>query len=140
MDKRLIYFGFHKGEPISFFISIPEINQIFKYLDGQMNWLGKLKFLYYKMTKPNRKMLGLVFGVVPKYQGKGIESAMIIKYTDLAWSKDYPYEDIELNWIGDFNPKMMKVAEQIGAKVKKTHHTYRYLFDRTREFKRAKSI
>ncbi|MDZ7777561.1 MAG: hypothetical protein U5L09_19085 [Bacteroidales bacterium] len=34
-----------------------------------------------------------------------------------------------MNWIGDFNPKMMHVAEQVGGKVLKVHHTYRYLFD-----------
>jgi len=41
-----------------------------------------------------------------------------------------------MNWIGDFNPKMMRVAEQVGGKILKTHHTYRFLFDRNKEFKR----
>lgn len=37
VDEKLIYFGFYKGKPISFFISIPELNQIFKYVGGKMN-------------------------------------------------------------------------------------------------------
>jgi hypothetical protein len=45
-----------------------------------------------------------------------------------------------MNWIGDFNPRMMHVAEQIGAKIYKTHHTYRYLFDRSKEFRRHPEI
>lgn len=32
---------------------------------------------------------------------------------------------------------MMKVSEFIGGKIYKTHVTYRYLFDRNAEFKRA---
>jgi hypothetical protein len=37
VDPRLVYFGFYKGEPISFFINIPEINQIFKYVNGKLD-------------------------------------------------------------------------------------------------------
>jgi hypothetical protein len=45
-----------------------------------------------------------------------------------------------MNWIGDFNPGMMKMVEQIGGRVYKKHVTYRYLFDRTQPFHRAKVI
>jgi len=41
-----------------------------------------------------------------------------------------------MNWIGDFNPKMIRVVEQVGASVSKVHHTYRYLFDREKPFQR----
>ncbi|WP_291783317.1 hypothetical protein [Cecembia sp.] len=139
MDPRLIYFGFHKGEPISFFINIPEINQIFKYVNGQLDLIGKIKFLWNKTFNPPNKMLGLVFGVIPEFQGKGVDSAMIMAYNETFAKYDsFPYKTIELNWIGDFNPKMMRVCEQINAKVFKTHHTYRYLFDREKPFERHK--
>ncbi|HLT06331.1 MAG TPA: hypothetical protein VK014_02335 [Cyclobacteriaceae bacterium] len=136
IDPRLIYFGFFKGEPVSFFISIPELNQIFKYVNGKMDLLGKLKFLYHKVFNPPNKMLGLVFGVVPDHQGKGVESAMVMRYNEMATLRSFHYETIEMNWIGDFNPKMMRVCEQINATIFKTHHTYRYLFDREKPFER----
>ncbi|GGZ23478.1 hypothetical protein GCM10007049_15550 [Echinicola pacifica] len=136
VDERLIYFGFYKGEPISFFISIPELNQIFQHVNGKLDLLGKAKFLYYKMFKPPIKMLGLVFGVVPAHQGKGVESAMVKNFSDMTYNKSFPYETIEMNWIGDFSPKMMRVCEQLNAKIYKTHHTYRYLFDREKPFER----
>lgn len=139
MDPRLIYFGFYKGEPISFFINIPEINQIFKYVDGKLDLWGKIKFLYNKTFNPPNKMLGLVFGVIPEFQGKGIDSAMIMAYNEKFAKHDwFAYKTIEMNWIGDFNPKMMRVCEQLNAEIYKTHHTYRYLFDRTKPFKRHK--
>jgi hypothetical protein len=42
-----------------------------------------------------------------------------------------------MQWIGDFNPKMINVAQGIGD-VYRTRKltTYRFLFDRTKEFKR----
>jgi hypothetical protein len=45
-----------------------------------------------------------------------------------------------MNWIGDFNPKMMRVAESIDGRIWRTHATYRYLFDRTKPFERAPII
>jgi hypothetical protein len=139
MDPRLIYFGFNNGEPISFFINIPEINQIFKYVNGKLDWMGKVKFLWHRFFNPPNKMLGLVFGVIPEFQGKGVESAMIMAYNEQFASRDsFPYKTIEMNWIGDFNPKMMRVCEQLNAEIYKTHHTYRYLFDRTKPFERHK--
>jgi hypothetical protein len=136
IDPRLIYFAFYKGEPVGFFIQIPEINQIFKHVNGKMDLIGKLKFLWYKTFSPPNKMLGLVFGVVPEHQSKGVESAMIISYDKMSNSPKFPYKTIEMNWIGDFNPKMMRVCEQLLAEIYKTHHTYRYLFDREKPFER----
>lgn len=137
MDPRLIFFGFHKGEPVSFFINIPEINQLFKYVDGKLDLWGKVKFLYNKTFNPPNKMLGLVFGVIPDFQGKGVDSAMIMAYNEKFAKHDrFTYKTIEMNWIGDFNPKMMRVCEQLNAEIYKTHHTYRYLFDRSKPFKR----
>jgi hypothetical protein len=66
-----------------------------------------------------------------------VEAALIIAFADFVRNKGkFLYTDLEMNWIGDFNPKMMHVAEQVGGKVLKVHHTYRYLFDPEKEFKR----
>jgi hypothetical protein len=43
---------------------------------------------------------------------------------------------MELTWIADFNPRMMTVAENLGAHVAKTHATYRYIFNRNIPFQR----
>lgn len=136
IDERLIYFGFYKNEPVSFFIQIPEINQIFKHVNGKLDWIGKLKFLWHRTFSPPNKMLGLVFGVVPEHQAKGVESAMVVTYDKMSGKDSFPYKTIEMNWVGDFNPKMMRVCEQLLADIYKTHHTYRFLFDRTKLFER----
>jgi len=59
-------------------------------------------------------------------------------FSKVAIAPGFPYKELEMNWIGDFNPSMMKVVENIGGKIHKTHVTYRYLFDRDKPFSRAK--
>ncbi len=141
IDPKLIYFAFHNSEPIGFFVMIPEINEVIRYLHGKMNLWAKVKFFYLlKIRRKCKTSLGQIFGVIPEYQGKGIEGGMIMAFADVALQKGFQYNFLELNWIGDFNPVMMRMQEQIGAKIRKTHVTYRYLFDPTKEFKRAKTI
>ena len=69
MEPELMWFGFFEGEPVAFFIMIPDLNQIFKYVGGKMDWKGKLIFLYHKLRKTNRKARGVIFGVIPEFQG-----------------------------------------------------------------------
>ena len=125
----IMWFGYHKERPIAFFINIPDINQYFKHVNGKMNLWGKIKFFYHsKINRTVKKFIGIVFGVVKDYQGKGVEGAIVIA----AHNKIAPtmkWFDIELQWIGDFNPKMNKVAENLGAHIIRRHITYRLIFN-----------
>lgn len=141
VDERLLWFAYHNEEPIAFFVSLPELNQIFKHVGRNFNLWGKLRFLWEKRKydqRPDKKMFGVIFGVVPAWQGKGIESALMVHAR--AQFMRAGYTDIEMNWIGDFNPRMLAVTRSIGARILKTHVTYRYLFDRTRPFERSPII
>lgn len=136
MDEKLLWFGYYKGEPIAFFLSLPEVNQIFKHVNGKLDVLGKLKFVWHSFRKTNKKAFGLLFGVVPEHQGKGVDGAIIETFRKMAHAKGFAYQQYEMNWIGDFNPKMIRVVEQINAPVVKRHATYRKLFDESKPFKR----
>jgi hypothetical protein len=138
MDENVIWYVYHKEEPIAIYVNLPDLNKWFKYLNGKFDLFHKLKFLWLKKNKPNKKFTGLVFGVVPEWQGKGIDAFLIGEAAKKFVQTDKsPYTEYEMQWIGDFNPKMINVAESLGD----TFHnriltTYRYLFDRTKEFKR----
>lgn len=137
IDEQIIWYGYFKDEPIAFYINLPEVNQIFKHVNGKLNWWGKLLFVYHKWRKTCKKMLGLVFGIVPEHQGKGVEGALVMSTAKKVQDEYHRYPDLEMNWIGDFNPKMLRVVEQVGGEIVKTHHTYRKLFDESKPFKRA---
>lgn len=136
MDLKLLYFGFYKGEPVSFFLSLPEINQILKYVNGKLDLIGKIKFLWHKFRKTNRKAFGILFGVSPPHQGKGLDGAMVLASRKVLQDEYHRYDEYEMNWIGDFNPKMINVVEQVEVTVCKRHATYRKLFDESKPFKR----
>ncbi|MCU0353579.1 MAG: hypothetical protein MUD08_07570 [Cytophagales bacterium] len=136
LDEKLIWFAYYQGEPVAFFVMLPEMNQIFRYVNGKLDAIGIAKFLYHKWRGTCRKMFGVVFGVVPEHQGKAVEAAIVMAARDLIQDHYHRYDDLEMNWIGDFNPTMMKVNELMGGKIIKTHVTYRKLFDETKPFER----
>ncbi len=140
LDPRLLIFAYHKGKPIAFFMMIPDINPIIKKFNGKLHLINKLRLLYdLKIRKQTTRALGLIFGVIPEFQGKRITDGMINYFEDEVGDGVH-YTDLEMNWIGDFNPKMISLVKTLNADVKKVHVTYRYLFDRNKEFKRAKII
>jgi hypothetical protein len=135
MDPRLLIFIRYDERPIAMYISLPELNEIFRYVNGDLNWIGKLKFLYHKWRGTVKTMTGIVFGVAKEWQGKGIEGALIVIGEKTIVDKKL-YKDTILTWIGDFNPRMIKVCENLGAANYRTLATYRYLFDRSVPFER----
>ena len=140
-DSRAIIYGYHNDKPIAFFIMIPDLNEITKKFNGRFGWFEKIRLIYLlKVKRVNKRLIGLIFGVVPEFQGKGAAAGLILRFEKEVAKKSFKYTDLEMNWIGDFNPNMMKLVSQIGGKIRKTHITYRYLFDRNAEFKRAKKL
>lgn len=134
MDEDLIWFVYYKNEPIAFWVNLPELNQIFKYLNGSFNFFSKLKYLWYKKKGVCTNFTGIVFGVIPEFQGKGIDYYMIVEAAKIIQNKNY--KECELQWQGDFNPRILNVSKQIGGEQSRLLVTYRYLFDRSEEFKR----
>ena len=62
----------------------------------------------------------------------------MVKYWQFLERTKNPYKSMELAWIGDFNPVMNRMIETyVCATRHKVHTTYRYLFDRTKEFHRC---
>ena len=135
MDEELIWYAYFKGEPIAFFMFLPDANQIFRHLNGKLHLLNKLKFLSLKNRHTMTRIRGTAAGVIPKFQNSGVESGIFWQLKQVMDRKPH-YRQFELSWVGDFNPKMISLYQATGAYHAKTHHTYRYNFDRERPFRR----
>lgn len=136
MDERVVWFAYYKDQPACMFINLPDINQYFKHLDGKFGLLQKLYFLWLQKTKKKNKFIGIVYGIAPEFQGMGVDAFMLVEAAKLV-QPHTDYREFEMQWIGEFNPKMINVAKSLGDTFPSRRlTTYRYLFDRSREFKR----
>ena len=135
MDETIIWFAYYKEQPIGMWINIPDLNQYFKYFNGRFGWIEKLRLLILQKIKPSRKMNGVAFGIVPKFQALGIDAFMIYSVVLLVKEQN-SYDGIEMGWAGDWNPRMIGIYKAIGASQSRRMVTYRYNFDRTMPFER----
>ena len=139
MDEEFTWFAYHDNTPIAFLVMLPDANQILKLFKGKMNLINKLRFVWYKKQKTLTRTRITVMGVIPKFQKSGIESA-IFWHMQKVMDKKPHYTDIELSWVGDFNPKMRALHESVGGVFSKRHITYRKLFNENAEFHSSKEI
>ena len=135
IDEQITWFAYHKDQPIAIWVNLPDLNQFFKHLNGKFGIIEKLKFLWLKTFGDCNRFVGLVFGIIPEYQGKGIDGYLVVEAAKTIQSK-VKYKDYEMQWIGDFNPKMINLAKSLGCTITRNLVTYRFLFDREREFER----
>jgi GNAT superfamily N-acetyltransferase len=135
VEEEFIWLAYFEGKPIGIYLMFPDMNMILKHLNGRLDPISLVKFLWLKKRKAITRARGILMGVIPKYQGMGIESAFILNLRKVFDRKPH-YNEIEFSWVGDFNPKMRKIFIAVGSVPVKNYKTYRYLFDRTKEFKR----
>jgi GNAT superfamily N-acetyltransferase len=135
LDEELIWFAYHEEKPVAFYILFPDLNQIIKHFNGRLHIWNKMRFVWFRHTHKMTRMRALVAGIVPAYQNTGIESAIFYQLYKVFRKKRY-YKELELSWVGDFNPKMISIYEAIGATRAKTHITYRYLLNKSLPFVR----
>lgn len=139
MDERFIWFGYVNNDPAAFMVCIPDVNQIIKHMGGKTNTLAKLKFAYHRWKGTIDRLRVVIMGVKPAYQKLGLESALIMNAHKIVQPLKH-YKEVELSWVGDFNPKMRALHESTGATLGKKHYTYRCLFNETKDFKRSTII
>ncbi|MDA3942100.1 MAG: GNAT family N-acetyltransferase [Bacteroidetes bacterium] len=133
LEESFIWYVYHNEEPAAFLVMFPDVNQLLKPLNGKMNLINKLRFLWQKRQKKIDRARITIMGVKPKFQRFGLESGIFWQMQQVMDSPDFKhYKEVELSWVGDFNPKMRAIHEAVGAKFGKRHRTFRFLFDQNK--------
>jgi len=135
LEEDFIWFAYKNERPIGVVVAFPDVNQLFAHFDGRLNPWKILKLLFLKKTKTITRNRLLLAGVVPEYQNSGVIAPLFLKFYEAVRRRPH-YTEIELSWVGDYNPRMRKVYEQIGAVPMKKHITYRFMIDPSVPFQR----
>jgi hypothetical protein len=141
LQPDLIWFAYYNGEPIAFLVMFPDVNQILRHFNGHIGLWGKLKFWWLKRNRAMTRTRVTALGVKPHYQRLGVESGMFYQLRDVV-ARNPHITEMELSWVGDFNPKMRALQEAMESVFGKKHITYRYLFgsQKRADFHRSKTI
>ncbi len=120
VDPELVLFAEMDGKPVGVTVTVPDVNQVLKKLNGRMGLLEMLKFLYYK-----RQITGvrsLIGGVLKKYRETGIIA--VLYYESEKANIRLGYDWCELGWNLEDNDLINKFDIAIGGKIYKKYRIY----------------
>jgi hypothetical protein len=113
------------GEPVAFMITLPDINELTKDLNGELFPFGFIKLLW-RLRKPRtRRSRVPLMGVAKKLHQSRMASMlafMLIEYTRRDCVGKFGINIGEFGWILEDNKGMLSIAELPGAKI---NHRYR---------------
>jgi hypothetical protein len=113
------------GEPVAFMLTIPDINELMKDLNGELFPFNFIKLLWRLRNPRTRRARVPLMGVVKKLHHSRMASMlafMMIEYTRREAVKKFGITVGEFGWILEDNKGMLSIAELPGARV---NHRYR---------------
>ena len=115
------------GEPVAFMITLPDLNELTRDLDGRLFPFGWAKLLW-RLRKPRvRTMRVPLMGVVKRLQSSRMASQlafMMIEYIRSASVAEYGAQRGEIGWILEDNQGMRSMAETIESHVNRVYRIY----------------
>ncbi|CAN5865164.1 hypothetical protein BH11PSE6_BH11PSE6_07320 [soil metagenome] len=115
------------GKPVAFMITLPDLNEAIKPLNGKLLPFGWAKLLLWLRKPQARTMRVPLMGVLKELQASRLASQlafMMIEYIRRAAVTKYGSTRGEIGWILDDNQGMRSIAETIESKVNKTYEVY----------------
>ncbi len=123
--NELVWIAEYDGEPVAFMLTIPDINELIKDLNGELfpfNWAK----LLWRLRKPHTHRARVpLMGVAKKLHGSRMASQlafMLIEFTRREVVSKFGVKIGEFGWILEDNKGMLSIAELPSAKI---NHRYR---------------
>jgi hypothetical protein len=118
-DPELIVIAEIDGKPAGVALTVPNVNEVLKKLNGSMNLLGTIKFLYYRRKiKGCRSLMG---GCLPEFRNTGLILEMFFETVRRARGR---YEWCELGWNLEDNDLINRFDREIGGEIHKKNRLY----------------
>jgi len=116
-QPEMVLFAFYDGKPAGLSITLPDLNQVLKYLNGKLGLLGIIKYLYYR--KRVKGIRSLIFGFKEEYRRLGLP--ILLFYETEKFARTHGYEWCELSWNLEDNRLINDFDQELGAEVYKRY-------------------
>ncbi len=125
--EDLIMIAELEGEPVAFMMTLPDLNEALKPLNGSLFPFGWIKLLRWLRKPQVRTMRVPLMGVVQRLQSTRMASQlafMMIEYIRREALAHYGATRGEIGWVLDDNQGMNAIADAIESRVNKIYQVY----------------
>lgn len=127
MISESVLLAFVDGEPASFIVCIPDLNELSNETGGKLKWWHYPKLLFFK--KRATRLRTIVFGTLPKYRKMGLEALVFVRGLQMTKKAAPKLKFFEGAWVSEKNWLMQRSLEAFGCFHHKTHRTYHWIID-----------
>jgi GNAT superfamily N-acetyltransferase len=120
LDPRWAFMAERDGEILGAALSLPDINQVTKKMNGRLLPFGWLRFLLGKRKIDRVRVFAL--GVKPEYQHTGIAARFYVRHIETA--AEVGVTGGEEGWILEVNEPMNRAMEGMGGTIVKRYRLY----------------
>lgn len=116
-----------EGEPVAFMITLPNLNEVLKSLNGSLFPFGWAKLLWWLRAPKVKTARVPLMGVVKRHQASRLASQiafLMIEYTRRAAIANYGTSRAEIGWVLDDNHGMRAMAEAVDSRINREYVVY----------------
>ena len=115
------------GEPVAFMITLPDLNELTRDLNGRLFPFGWAKLLWRLRNPKVRTVRVPLLGVVKRLQASRLASQLaftLIEYIRRSSEEKYGASRSEIGWVLEDNEGMKSIAEATLTKMNRTYRIY----------------
>ena len=135
-DRDWFMVAEHAGQPVAIAITIPDINQVLRRMNGRLLPLGWWHYLR-KRRVIDRCRVGFL-GVKPEFQHTGVAAGLYVEHFDNA--ARLPIKHGEMGWILENNRAMNRGMEAMNGRIVKRYRMYERRFEPDAQPARPKRV
>jgi GNAT superfamily N-acetyltransferase len=120
LDENWAMIAERDGEVVGAALTLPDVNQVLKGMNGRLLPLGWLRFLTGRRKVDRVRVFAL--GVKPQYQHFGVAAALYVEHIQVAARVRQKWG--EMGWILETNEPMNRAMEGMGGEVVKRYRLY----------------
>lgn len=121
LDEEIAFMAEVNGEPAGFSLSLPNLNEAIRHMNGKANPIAIWKFL--KAMKKVESLRVFALGVKPEHRTVGVASVFYVDTLRVARQRGYKYG--EMSWILESNDAMNRAIKAMGGTVYKTYRIFK---------------
>jgi GNAT superfamily N-acetyltransferase len=120
LDENWAMIAERDGEVVGAALTLPDVNQVLRGMNGRLLPLGWLRFLTGRRKVDRVRVFAL--GVKPQYQHFGVAAALYVEHIQVAARVRQKWG--EMGWILEVNEPMNRAMEGMGGEVVKRYRLY----------------
>jgi GNAT superfamily N-acetyltransferase len=120
LDENWAMIAERAGEVVGAALTLPDVNQVLRGMNGRLLPLGWLRFLTGRRKVDRVRVFAL--GVKPQYQHFGVAAALYVEHIQVAARVRQKWG--EMGWILEVNEPMNRAMEGMGGEVVKRYRLY----------------